>query len=745
MKNKMFSGWREVFLFTLKQGFGQKYGVITLVLAIILFAGGLGINMFLASNQQKDDKISPIEKVYVIDESEISCINWTSSKRFDKKQFPKVVFEQTTSNLREMGMQLNDNDEVTSVISKITKKKDGYEINVYLPYGSEVTKSDGENLAKMIKGILQESLIITSQIDTDKVDYVVSGITTEFCIVGENAKSNNMRLLTTVFPMIFMFGLYFMVVIYGQNMGQIVSIEKSSKLMESLLLMTRPYGLIFGKILATAFTAILQIAVWMTAAFIGFVYGEGLAQNSIYEGYENGVLVMLREIVADESVKAFTMEAIALTFIAVCLAFLFYCMLAGAISSFASKADELGSVMMFYNMFIVIGFLGSYIIPSAVGQEWVKVLIRLLPMSAAFLLPGELLIGTVSAGAGVLYLLVLFAWIVLTAVIAGKVYKDQVFYRGQSIKDRLPWVKKDTSDEESEWQILHDESGKTLEGSQKIGYFFLSISPLAIFIVIQIFASLILTNIMTRVDLNGINLETWEVKDFVDYYHGIEPTLNPLTVMVSHLCIITIFGLWMYFVRKGIDRRNIFHVKSLFGKELPKIVGLCLISGLCLCALANGVVAVESYVVPSIVEEYLEMADSAGMGKNLFAILAAVCMAPIGEELLCRGVCLHFGKKAIGKFWYANILQALLFGILHMNWVQGVYAFVIGLVLGILVERYESLLPAMIVHFIINFSSTTWISKVFGETDITFMWGIMLVTIPGIITVSALYFTRKRQ
>ena len=81
-----------------------------------------------------------------------------------------------------------------------------------------------------------------------------------------------MLMVTSVFPVVFMMGLYFMVIIYGQNMGQIVSIEKSSKLMESLLVMTRPYGLIFGKIIATSFIAIFQIVVWFAAGMGGFVF-----------------------------------------------------------------------------------------------------------------------------------------------------------------------------------------------------------------------------------------------------------------------------------------------------------------------------------------------------------------------------------------------------------------------------------------------------------------------------------------
>ena len=744
MKNKMFSGWKEVFLFTLKQGCTTKYKVFTIALALILFAAGIGINVFIADSQMKEDDISPIEKVYVIDESGIDGIHWTDSKQLNKEKLPKVTFEVTNATVTELGQQLKTS-QTSDVIAKVSRSTDGFKLYVYLPDGSEVEKKEAEKLGKVMAEIVHEGLISDSKIDSDKLAYIVSSIDTEFRVVGESAQNDDQRLMTTVFPMVLMLLLYFMVLIYGQNMGYIVSVEKSSKLMETLLISTRPYGLIFGKILATSLSAIIQMGVWITAAVVGFVAGDSMARNMIYPDYDNVVLSLFKEVSKDEFNKAFTTQAIILAAITVCLGFLFYCMFAGAVASFASKADELGSVMMFYNMFLVLGFFGSYALPSMVGQEWIKVVVRLIPVASAFLLPGEILVGTVSIGAGIVYVLAMAAWIVVVAIFAGKVYKDQLFYRGKSLKERLPWMKgsKEENSEE-QCQYLHDEAGRPIEKSQKVGYFFLAVSPLAIFFVIQVLASFVLTNVMTRTGLKGIDLDQWEVKDFVDFYHGIESTLNPMTVMVCHLLIITTFGLWLYLIRRGNDRNNILHVKSLKDKNPAKILGLCVLSGLCLCIFANGVVAVQAETIPSVVEDYIKMANNSGFGKSPFAIFAAVCLAPIGEELLCRGVSLHFGKKTFGKFWYANILQALLFGILHMNWVQGVYAFFIGLVLGLLAERYDSLLPAMIVHFIVNFSSSTWVPHILGNFEISLGIGILMVALPGMITVAALYGTRGR-
>lgn len=41
---------------------------------------------------------------------------------------------------------------------------------------------------------------------------------------------------------------------------------------------------------------------------------------------------------------------------------------------------------------------------------------------------------------------------------------------------------------------------------------------------------------------------------------------------------------------------------------------------------------------------------------------------------------------------------------IHLNLVQGIYAFLLGMVLGAVVKRYGTLKASMYLHFVINFS-----------------------------------------
>ena len=63
-----------------------------------------------------------------------------------------------------------------------------------------------------------------------------------------------------------------------------------------------------------------------------------------------------------------------------------------------------------------------------------------------------------------------------------------------------------------------------------------------------------------------------------------------------------------------------------------------------------------------------------------------------------RGLTLRILEGAF-PFWAANILQALYFGIIHGNLVQGGYAFLAGMVLGYLVKRNGTLAAGILCHF----------------------------------------------
>ena len=84
-------------------------------------------------------------------------------------------------------------------------------------------------------------------------------------------------------------------------------------------------------------------------------------------------------------------------------------------------------------------------------------------------------------------------------------------------------------------------------------------------------------------------------------------------------------------------------------------------------------------------------------GRGLWSVLSLVVAAPVLEELLCRGVILESLRSRYGVV-FAWLVSSLFFGVLHLQPMLVVNAFVIGLILGFICIASESLWASMVLH-----------------------------------------------
>lgn len=85
--------------------------------------------------------------------------------------------------------------------------------------------------------------------------------------------------------------------------------------------------------------------------------------------------------------------------------------------------------------------------------------------------------------------------------------------------------------------------------------------------------------------------------------------------------------------------------------------------------------------------------------STLFMALLPACV----EEFMFRGVLFQTYRRS--KMLPAIFLSAFLFGCMHMNLNQFMYAFALGVYLAFLVEATGSIFSSMIAHFTLNFTS----------------------------------------
>ncbi|MBQ7094092.1 MAG: CPBP family intramembrane metalloprotease [Clostridia bacterium] len=238
---------------------------------------------------------------------------------------------------------------------------------------------------------------------------------------------------------------------------------------------------------------------------------------------------------------------------------------------------------------------------------------------------------------------------------------------------------------------------------KKIGKFLLCFLPLIAFIAIQVVLGLI-GGIGAgfvagfEAGMKGMGNDVVYITQRTQEMIAI---VNPIVICACHVLAVVIGCIWVYYA---------------FGKKKPgnpvKTFSWMTLLVIVLCAIglqygSSAALGIVDKISPALMESYNQLMESAGLSSmNVLTLIASVCLAPIGEELLFRGVTLRYAKNAGLRFWVANIIQAVCFGIAHLNIVQGCYAFVLGIVLGYLYEKYNSLYVPILVHFVFNLLGT---------------------------------------
>lgn len=169
--------------------------------------------------------------------------------------------------------------------------------------------------------------------------------------------------------------------------------------------------------------------------------------------------------------------------------------------------------------------------------------------------------------------------------------------------------------------------------------------------------------------------------------------------LAQYILFVLVFGIWYYKAFcKGRDKGSF---KNIFNIYTPLLM---IAAGVAAQFFVDGILNLIRPFFADYFSDYDKMLSTVtGAGSSVVMLLAVMLLAPIGEELLFRGLILRYSDKYLPS-WTAIIFQALIFGVYHGNIIQGVYAFLLGIVLGLLACKFKSVVPGIILHMSINIS-----------------------------------------
>ena len=282
MKNK-FRGWQSVFTFTFQQATkGKGFRFVTALVSFLIIGISVLISVLVAKPDKEEiTEPSPITTVYVLDNSGLEETDFRAmNPEFSEEHLASINFISVKDKSEDEVVQMADKNSPTSVVIIISATNGEYQLEARIPYESEIKQDDAWDLINPMISAFETNKMLQAGLSMEQLQAMLKPVNITYFDIGESSNVFAF-LIKMIGPMIFSLMLYIMLLIYGQTVGKSVAEEKTTRLIETLLVSVHPYGLITGKVLATTSVALLQFVTWLLSAIVGLYGGNAVARYFI--------------------------------------------------------------------------------------------------------------------------------------------------------------------------------------------------------------------------------------------------------------------------------------------------------------------------------------------------------------------------------------------------------------------------------------------------------------------------------
>ncbi|MCR5531910.1 MAG: ABC transporter permease [Lachnospiraceae bacterium] len=442
-------GMKSVFRFTAKQ-YLKRNGFLrtTIIFAVLLLAGAFCLTFFTGKPKEEKEK-EPTEKLGVVE-----ILNTTDLKDVipvaetpkegeedEEAEEPLWDFAEAEGDEDSAFAKVSEHDDhILAIVEKslLSDGNDCYKVRILIPKDSKIKKAEamevGDQISETVKTAVYRSVNMTEEI----IEFVMMQPQSRSITTNEDVSLLSL-LIRTILPMVLGLVMYMMILLHGQTICKEVSVEKTSKLMETMLVSVSPNALILGKTLALTALALGQFFCWIASAVVGLFAGN-IVGKSVYGDEFNNKLTMvldfLREYIGE---SALTPASIIMSIVVFCFGIFIYFALAAVGGSFVSKPEETASANSAFVFPLIVFWLITYF-ASLANAEGILTICRYIPFTAPFCVPVDLLTGNLGLLGGLIICIEVTIVALLIIAIAARIYRGLMLHTGQKISLKTVWA-----------------------------------------------------------------------------------------------------------------------------------------------------------------------------------------------------------------------------------------------------------------------------------------------------------------
>ncbi len=435
MKRSDYAGWKEVFSFSLRQELKQKSFRGLLIVMCVLILVFVPVSTWLGQRGEEQEKDTEVSLLTIYDETGLN-IDYTHAlegERYAAMQVVRVPGEGFEEHVK----ALEESEDSTELIVHIAYEEAGYfNLTFVKAATADLKDKDCDKLTQDFTDFFQDARISAVDVSPEQMEFINQPVETRIehtTPEGEIAPEEEGEGISMTEYYVLLGGIVVVMLIVNMGGGQIafsIVTEKSTRVVEYLMINVRPMALILGKILAALSTVMIQFATYgicylISCGISGVLFGSGGAgaeQAPALEALFTGVNV----------------GTVLLAVVMILAGVFFYSIVAGLAGASVSKMEEMAEGLKLYQMFLVIGsYIGIFLcIMQMLGKvsQTVVDICCIIPLSAPFVMPANLLLGKLSMSVALISLAVVILSTAGLFSFTAKVYESMIFYNGNVLK-----------------------------------------------------------------------------------------------------------------------------------------------------------------------------------------------------------------------------------------------------------------------------------------------------------------------
>ena len=351
------------------------------------------------------------------DETQIIYVKDNTNKTYEILNDQNSAYKNLTDE-DENAFKLEKTDKSSEVIFKNKDNKDAWYltinndkqnyIKVTLISDSYINTTSYAGISTIINNTKTVIAMQESNISPEELAKISSPVTLERKILDKSKKSedeNVQMIMSTVFPVLIL-PFFALTMFLVQMVGAEINDEKTTRGMEIIISNVSPKTHLFSKVIASNLFVLIQAALLVIYAIIGFVIRSFIGSSISTGGFDISQII---NSIMQSDIASSLAYIIPLALILMILTFIAYALLAGILASMTTNIEDFQQMQM---PIVIISLIGYYLAMMAgmfEGSIFIKIL-SFVPFISAILAPSLLVLGQI----GIIEIIIAIILLIIT-------------------------------------------------------------------------------------------------------------------------------------------------------------------------------------------------------------------------------------------------------------------------------------------------------------------------------------------